>query len=484
MVQFNPAFEGLTDTKRPVNRTTVNESMAGNVGAAAKKVVALLPKTGGSLADGAKVAGLILDDVLSKFGHIAHLMMEKFFAANPAADVDAVCVASTAGTAAARTITVATTADMDATVKIWLGDYRVDVDVLDGDTAAEIATAIAAAITADALAPYSATADAAVVTCTYDYKGTMGNDVSIEIEKPEDLASTFTVAQSVSGATDPTLSATHTDNYKMTNCDVVLLPLVRDDDNVEHLETVAEFMSNGEQGRGALHIGAIRDSYSNGITWSAARERKDFAVIFQLSTLPWRTPPHHRAAIEAGYVSAQSNPSVPFLNERRAAVWQGASFTRPVTYDTTIENCLRHGLAIDDIDGNTGDTKLVALISTKTKLASGPATDVWESVHVFFVEKFIRRAILDQLAAVYSTPEAKKFVDGREHDVRGHVYQVLARYASEPYFYLSAAALEQHKSGIVVRKNPSNPKRVQIGIPVPIIMEHRGTDAELFVIRP
>lgn len=485
MATFEPVFDGLADTKRPINRTTINESMAANTGAAPKKVVVLLPKTGGSLSDGAKRQGLVLDDVLAYFGHIAYLMMDAFFGKNPTADVDAICVAEAgAGTAAARTITVATAADRDETVKVKLGDYTVEVAVLDGDTPAEIATAIAAAIQADALAPFTAAAVDAVVTCTYDYKGVLGNGVNIEVTKSELLATTFAVAQTVTGATDPTLSATHSDNYKMTNYDVLLTFLVTDDDNVEHLETVAEFMANGEQGRGALHVGALMDSYSDFITWSAARNRKDFAVIFMLETLAWRTPPHHVAAIVAGLISAEINPSVPFLNERLAEIEVGESFTRPVTYDTTIENVLRHGGSILDLDGDSGDIKLVAAISTKTNLASGPATDVWESVHVFFVEKFIRRAVLSRLATVYSSREAKKMVPGREQDVRGNVYQVLNQYASDPYLYLSAVALEANKSGIVVRRDPNNSKRIQIGVPAPIIQEHRGTDVELFVIRP
>jgi phage tail sheath gpL-like len=260
--------------------------------------------------------------------------------------------------------------------------------------------------------------------------------------------------------------------------------LVTDDDNVEHLETIAEFMGNGEQGRGALHIGSNRSTYSDFITWSAARERWDFSSIFLLSTMGWRTPPHHVAAIVAGLVSAEINPSVPFLNVRLPEIEVSESFTRPVTYDATVENVLRHGGSILDIDGDTGDVKLVALISTKTKLTSGPATDVWESVHVFFVQKFVRRAILSRLTTVYSTPASKKMVPGREEDVRGNVYQVLNEYASDPYYYLSAAALEENKSGIVVRRDPNNSKRIQIGVPAPIIQEHRGTDVELFVIRP
>ncbi len=487
---FIPTGGGLPATKRPVNRSTVNESMAASSGAARKKIIALLPlEAAGSLTDGDKVVGLLADDVLSKFGRVALQMLANpqgrgLFAENPSAEVDAIAVAEAgAGTAGTQTITFATTATGDGSARVWLGDYYVDFNILKDDTDAEIATACAAAITADASAPFTAAAAQAVVTVTYCYKGKLGNDVTVEVEMP-DVSTTAVVATDVTGATDPTIDATYTDKYKMTNYDIVVPTWLEENTVVEHLETVAAFMANGEQGRGALHLGSLRDTYSNYITWSAARNRKDFAVIFQLNTMAWQTPPHNRAAYEAGVVSAEINPSVPFQDELRTRVLQGTSFTRPTTYDTTIENVLAHGGSIDDLDGNSGDTKIERLISTKTKLASGAITTAYESVHKFFVEKFMRQAVVTHLNTIYDTREKKKMVDAKKDDVKGQVVSVLLKYAAPPYEYLSMASLEENKAGITIRKNPDNPKRLQIAIPDPIIDEHLGTDPEFFTINP
>ena len=480
-VQFKPTLTGLSATKRPVNRSVVNESMAASLGAGRKKVIALLPLlAAGSLTDADKITGLTLDTVAAQFGNIAYLAMKALFAENPTAEVDAIAVAEAAGTAGTQTITFATTADMDGVATAHLGDHDVPFDITDEDTADEIATACAAAIQADTYAPFSAEAVAAVVTCTYDCKGALGNNVTIEATMPTGIATTAVIATGVSGATDPTLSATYTDKYKMIDYDLLYCPWT-DSDNVEVLELVAAFMRNGEQGRGALHIFGIRDSYSNALTWALARNKKDFAIINQLSSLPWLTPPHHRAAMEIGIVSAESNPSVPFQDEARANIRVGATWTRPTTYDTTIENSLNHGISIDDLDGNTSEMKLVRLISSKTTLATGVTSDAWESVHVFFVEKFIRQAVLAHLRTVYSSRESKKLVDGKIYDVKSQVISVLKRYCATPYEYLSLASLLTYKDDIYVSLQSGNPKRVEIGIPTPIIPEHLGTDVEFFV---
>jgi hypothetical protein len=68
--------------------------------------------------------------------------------------------------------------------------------------------------------------------------------------------------------------------------------------------------------------------------------------------------------------------------------------------------------------------------------------------------------------------------------VKATVYETLRLYAAAPYEYLSAAALETYKSGIVAQVNPLNPKRFQIGVPNPIIQEYLGSDVELFLIYP
>src|SRR5690606_30192396 len=84
-----------------------------------------------------------------------------------------------AGVAATGTITVTGTATADGTIPLYCGGVRVPVGVTSGDTAAEVATAIAAAINANADLPVTAAAVDAVVTVTFRHKGEVGNDYDL-----------------------------------------------------------------------------------------------------------------------------------------------------------------------------------------------------------------------------------------------------------------------------------------------------------------
>lgn len=84
-----------------------------------------------------------------------------------------------AGAAAAGSITITGAAAANGTLNIYLGGDRVQVGVYADDAAADVATALAAAINADASLCVSAAASAGVVTLTAKHKGELGNHVSV-----------------------------------------------------------------------------------------------------------------------------------------------------------------------------------------------------------------------------------------------------------------------------------------------------------------
>lgn len=114
--------------------------------------------------------------------------------------------------AAVYTLTVAGTATEDGRATFFMGDaaYNLDFRVRTGDTAAEIATVLAAEIS-DAF-PFTATVSGAVVTLTAKNKGTIGNHLNVIYNwagrsgfAPAGV--TFALAQTVVGAVDPVAPA-------------------------------------------------------------------------------------------------------------------------------------------------------------------------------------------------------------------------------------------------------------------------------------
>lgn len=118
-----------------------------------------------------------------------------------------------AGVAAEGTLTFTGPATRAGTLSIYIAGQRVRVGVGEGDTANDIATAVAAAVTAASDLPVTAAAELAVVTLTAKHKGALGNDIDLRMNYlgargGEALPAGVTVAivAMADGATDPDIA--------------------------------------------------------------------------------------------------------------------------------------------------------------------------------------------------------------------------------------------------------------------------------------
>jgi phage tail sheath gpL-like len=114
-----------------------------------------------------------------------------------------------AGVAATGTLTVTSAATDDGTLYLYIAQRAVSVGVSAGQTPAQIATAIAAAITAKGPdVPVTAAAAGAVVTLTARHKGTCGNAIDLRLnlygeDMPEGLVITLAAMEDGVGDPDP-----------------------------------------------------------------------------------------------------------------------------------------------------------------------------------------------------------------------------------------------------------------------------------------
>lgn len=86
-----------------------------------------------------------------------------------------------AGVAAAGTVTFSGSPTESGTLNFYIGADRIQMAVSASQTPAQLATALAAAITADTTLPVTAVAAAAVVTITARHKGLLGNDIKLQV---------------------------------------------------------------------------------------------------------------------------------------------------------------------------------------------------------------------------------------------------------------------------------------------------------------
>ncbi len=150
------------------------------------------------------------NDASNQFGPGWPLHRMALYAEKTAGAIETWCIPqSEAGgaVAAAGTITVTVTTAESGTIPLYINGEYVPVAVSAGQTDAQIATAIAAAVTADVDLPFAAAAVTTVATLTSKGKGTYGNYCTIEtaLGKGEEIPGgvTLAIVQPTSGATDP-----------------------------------------------------------------------------------------------------------------------------------------------------------------------------------------------------------------------------------------------------------------------------------------
>lgn len=119
-----------------------------------------------------------------------------------------------AGVAATGSFAITGTATKAGTLNAYVGAQRVQIGVASGDTAATLATALAAAINANVELPVTAVAATGTVTLTARHKGALGNDLLLQMNyygaaggESTPAGLTVTVNAMSGGTTSPSLTA-------------------------------------------------------------------------------------------------------------------------------------------------------------------------------------------------------------------------------------------------------------------------------------
>jgi phage tail sheath gpL-like len=118
-----------------------------------------------------------------------------------------------AGVAATGSFAITGTATKAGTLNAYVGSQRVQIGVASGDTAATLATALAAAINANVDLPVTAAAATGTVTLTARHKGALGNDLLLQMNyygaaggESTPAGLTVTVNAMSGGTTSPALT--------------------------------------------------------------------------------------------------------------------------------------------------------------------------------------------------------------------------------------------------------------------------------------
>ncbi|KWT89353.1 MULTISPECIES: phage tail sheath subtilisin-like domain-containing protein [unclassified Variovorax] len=147
-------------------------------------------------------------------GSMLHLMTQMYRANDNFGEVWYLPLADDAAAVAATgTFAVTAAPTVSGTLYLYIAGVRVAVPVLSSQTTAQIATAIAAAVTATPNLPVTAAAATSTVTFTAINKGPCGNDIDLRVNyqgtpggEVTPTGMTFTITAMASGATAPSLT--------------------------------------------------------------------------------------------------------------------------------------------------------------------------------------------------------------------------------------------------------------------------------------
>lgn len=221
------------------------------------------------------------------------------------------------GTAATKTITVTGPATADGTIYLYIAGRLVEVAVSDEDTASDIATAIAAAVTAAGTKlPVTASSSDAVVTLTCRHKGTLGDQIDVRVNYRGAAAGegdvpgvTLTIAAGAAGATDPDY-ADAVDAMGDELYDYIALGL----STTAALDAIsAELSSRYTYSRGLYGVlFAVRQDTVGNLQTAGALRNAIFEVTPGITSSP--TPPWELAAMFTAQAARSSNimPSRPW----------------------------------------------------------------------------------------------------------------------------------------------------------------------------
>ena len=155
------------------------------------------------------VANATFEGLFGKRSQLGH-MIRAFKRIAPNVQLDVIPLATAGGgTACTKTITFAGTATADGQFVVIVGsekEHRYVVDVASGTAHTAVATALEALIDLDLTCPFTAGVAAGVVTLTAEAKGLVAQKYTIRATG-EAPGVTVTVANAISGATDPTFTS-------------------------------------------------------------------------------------------------------------------------------------------------------------------------------------------------------------------------------------------------------------------------------------
>jgi phage tail sheath gpL-like len=424
---------------------------------------------------------------LSGRGSILHRMAVAWFASNTFTEVWlGVLDDDAAGTAAVGTITATGPATADGTIALYVGGQRVTVGVISGDSADDIATAIAAALPSTSDLTVTGAVDGVTteeVDVTFRHKGLVGNSFNIRhsYRDGEELPAGvgLTIVQTTGGATNPTLTdliAAMGDSWFQ----IIAHPYT-DATSLTAIEGELSSRFGPMRMIDGLAITSAAGSHSTLTTLGDGRNSPHSVIVAQAGETPL-TPPMEFAAEVAAIVArfGAADPARPFQTLAMRNALPPAESDLFTLEERNLQ--LFDGIATSRV--GAGDVvQLDRIITTYQENAAGADDTAYLDATTLLTLLYLRYSFRVRMQARY--PRHKLANDGTRFGSGQAVITPLLGKAEAVGWFREMETLglvegaDQFKSDLVVERDASNPNRLNFLLPPDLINQLIVTAAQI-----
>lgn len=457
-----PLFSVETDNSQANSAQNVQRGLIIGQITAAGNAVVNVPVQSQGLSDAALVGGP---------GSMLHLETLMYRQNDPFGEVWYLPLADDpAATAATGTIAITSAPTANGTLNLYIGGVKIAQPVLPTQTAAQIATALAATINATPNLPVSALAAAGTVTLAAINKGSGGNDIDVRLNylgsrgaEATPTGMTCTITPMANGATAPSLTAALL-NIAGLEFDFIVCPYT-DAISLAAMQTVM----NDVTGRWSWstqiygHVFAAQRGTLGALTTFGVTRNDQHASVMGFYDSPTPSWLWASALAGASATSLRADPATPL----QTVVLQGV-LAPPLQSRFQLTD--RNTLLFDGISTFTvaddGTVAIENLITTYQKNAFGSPDNSYLEVETLFNLAYVLRAMKNVITSKYA--RVKLAANGTRFGPGANVVtpntiraDLIAQYRT-----LEADGFAQNgdafKDALIVQQNAQNPNRVDV----------------------
>ncbi len=386
-------------------------------------------------------------------GSQAHLMCRAAIKANAYLDLTVCALDDGAGVAATGTVTIANAATSTGTLKLWIGNQKVEISIVTGDAATAVATALKAELDKYPDLPVSAAVNAAVVTLTAKNKGLVAHQIDVTYELTA-KGTTATIVALANGTIDPDISTALAKVFP-EQYHIIATPY-NDSTSLTALRTHLDSVSGPMEQRGGVGVYGYDGALASATTLAGEINSGRMLCAYLRGT---RSPAYEIASAYAAVMAYEEDPARPLNTLALTGIHAPAIDQR--LSRTEQENTLNNGVAPLEV-GPGEKVQIVRAISTYTEDAQGINDVSLLDITTIRTLDYVRKACRERISLRFPR---EKLSSKTPPKVRSELIDVLKKLEDLEI----VEEVNANLPGLIVERDEQDVNRLNAKIPTDVV---------------